>query len=58
MHMSPGAVNLFKAKTFEVNGSYLYFSEVRDENIEHLKLSFDVCALFAVLLFRSELCHR
>lgn len=58
MHMSPGAVNLFKAKTFKINGSYVYFSEVREENIETLKLNFDVCEIFIVLPSRSDLCYR
>lgn len=35
-------INLFKTKLLNIEGSYRYFSEVHTENVEQLKLDFDV----------------
>jgi len=35
-------ISLFKTESFNINGSYRFFAEVRDEHVEQLKLNFNV----------------
>lgn len=40
--MPSEGVSLFRTASFNFNGSYLYFAAVHEENVEQLKLDFDV----------------
>jgi hypothetical protein len=47
LHAPKQGITLFHTESLNINGSYLYFAEVREENIEQLKLDFE--ASFLVL---------
>lgn len=51
LQLSSGALNLIKTSLFKLSGSYMYYAEVHEENIEQLKLDFNVCsrAFFSLL---------
>lgn len=42
LHMPSDGVSLVKAVSFNLEGSYIYFATVYEENIEQLKLDFNV----------------
>ena len=49
LHAPKQGITLLHTESLNISGSYLYFSEVREENIEQLKLDFEVS--FLVLFY-------
>ena len=45
LHAPKQGVTLLHTESLNINGSYLYFAEVREGNIEQLKLDFEVSFL-------------
>ena len=42
LHAPKKGITLLHTESLNISGSYLYFAEVREENIEQLKLDFEV----------------
>lgn len=42
LYAQKDGISLFKTESFNINGSYRFFAEVRDEHVEQLKLDFNV----------------
>ena len=42
LHAPKKGTTLLHTESLDISGSYLYFAEVREENIEQLKLDFEV----------------
>lgn len=45
LHAPKQGITLFHTESLNISGSYLYFAEVREENIDQLKLDFEVSLL-------------
>lgn len=52
LHAPKQGITLLRTKSLNITGSYLYFAEVREENLEQLKLNFEVSLL--VFFFKKK----